>query len=283
MGTGLTIGLLHPGQMGSAVGAAASTGHRVLWVSEGRSATTSARASADGLEDVVSLALLVEAEVILSVCPPQVAGEVARAVAATGFDGLYVDANAVSPDAARSIGVTVEAAGASFVDGGIIGFPPRTTGSTRLYLSGERADEVAGIFTDNPLEARVVDGPPGTASALKMAYAAWTKGSSALILAVRALARVEKVEEDLLGEWALSQPDAEGRTDFAATVNAPKAWRFAPEMREIAATFEAAGVPDGFWRAAAEVYEQISGFRDRPVGEVDADEVLDRLAGRAGP
>ena len=97
MGTGLTIGLLHPGQMGSAVGAAASSSHRVLWISEGRSATTAARASADGLEDVVSLALLVEAEVILSVCPPQVAGEVARAVAATGFDGLYVDANAVSP------------------------------------------------------------------------------------------------------------------------------------------------------------------------------------------
>lgn len=265
------------------MGAAASTGHRVLWASEGRSATTAARASSDGLEDVVSLERLVEAEVILSVCPPQVAGEVARAMAATGFDGLYVDANAVSPDAARSIGATVEAAGASFVDGGIIGFPPRTAGSTRLYLSGERADEVAGIFTDSPLEARVVDGPPGTASALKMAYAAWTKGSSALILAVRAMARAESVEEDLLGEWALSQPDAEGRTDFAATVNAPKAWRFAPEMREIAATFEAAGVPDGFWRAAAEVYEQISGFRDRPVGEVDADEVFDRLAGRAGP
>ncbi len=66
MGTGLTIGLLHPGQMGSAVGAAASTGHRVLWISEGRSAATAARASADGLEDVVSLARLVEAEVILS-------------------------------------------------------------------------------------------------------------------------------------------------------------------------------------------------------------------------
>ena len=283
MDTGSTIGLLHPGQMGSAVGAAASTGHQVLWASEGRSEITAARASADGLEDVVSLARLVEAEVILSVCPPQVAGEVARAVAATGFDGLYVDANAVSPDAARSIGATVEAAGASFVDGGIIGFPPRTAGSTRLYLSGERADEVAGIFTDSPLEARVVDGPPGTASALKMAYAAWTKGSSALILAVRALARAEKVEEDLLGEWALSQPDAEGRTDFAATVTAPHAWRFAPEPRALPAPSAAAGVPDGFWRAAAEVYEQISGFRDRPVGEVDADEVLDRLAGRAGP
>ena len=265
------------------MGAAASTGHRVLWASEGRSATTVVRASADGLEDVVSLEHLVEAEVILSVCPSQVADEVARAVAATGFDGLYVDANAVSPDAARSIGATVEAAGASFVDGGIVGFPPRTAGSTRLYLSGKRANEVARVFTGSPLEARVVDGLPGTASALKMAYAAWTKGSSALILAVRAMARAENVEEDLLAEWALSQPDAEGQTNFAATVNAPKAWRFAPEMREIVATFEAAGVPDGFWRAAAEVYEQISGFRDRPVGEVDADEVLDRLAGRAGP
>ena len=236
MGTGPTIGLLHPGKMGSAVGAAA-LGHRVLWASEGRSAATTARALEDSLEDVVSLTRLVEAKVILSVCPPQAASEVARTVAATGFNGIYVDANAVSPDTSRSIGIAVEAAGASFVDGGIVGFPPRTTGSTRLYLSGEQASEVAGIFTDSPLEARVVDGPPGTASALKMAYAAWTKGSSALILAVRALARTEGVEEHLLAEWALSQPDAGRRTEFAATINAPKAWRFAPEMLEIADTF----------------------------------------------
>src|SRR5262245_20077074 len=136
-----TIGLLHPGEMGSSVGAAGRAGgSRVLWTSQGRSASTRARAAADGLEDGGTLEQLVKAsDVILTVCPPEAAADVARTVSALGFSGLYVDANAVAPSTAREIGAIVEKTGATYVDGGIIGPPARSPGGTRLYLSGQEA------------------------------------------------------------------------------------------------------------------------------------------------
>src|SRR5262245_19749010 len=154
-----TIGLLHPGEMGSSVGAAGRAGgSRVLWSSEGRSASTRARAAEDGLEDGGSLERLVKASgVILSVCPPEAATDVARTVGALGFTGLYVDANAVAPSTAREIGTIVEKAGATYVDGGIIGPPARSRGTTRLYVSGQAAAKVAALFQGSPLEAVVVD------------------------------------------------------------------------------------------------------------------------------
>jgi 3-hydroxyisobutyrate dehydrogenase-like beta-hydroxyacid dehydrogenase len=268
-----TIGLLHPGEMGSSVGAAGRAGgSRVLWTSEGRSASTRARAAADGLEDSGTLAALVGAsDVVLSVCPPESAADVARSVAALGFSGLYVDANAVSPATAREVSAIAEKAGATYVDGGIIGPPARSRGATRLYLSGQAAPRVAALFKDSPLEAIVVDGGAGAASAVKMAYAAWTKGSSALLLGVRALAAAEGVEAALLAEWGLSQRDLPGRSESAAKGNAPKAWRFVGEMHEIAATFAGAGLPDGFHRAAAEIYRRMAGYKDAAppsIGEV---------------
>src|SRR3990172_3961994 len=107
-----TVGLLYPGEMGSAVGACArGRGARVLWVGEGRSERTRERADAAGLEDAKTLAALVAAsDAILSVCPPRFAVDVARAVAAHRFAGLYVDANAVAPATAREIGEIVEQA-----------------------------------------------------------------------------------------------------------------------------------------------------------------------------
>jgi len=87
-----------------------------------------------------------------------------------------------------------------------------------------------------------------------MAYAAWTKGTAAMLLAIRATARANGVEDALLAEWARSQPDATGRSEAAAGAAAAKGWRWIAEMEEIAATFAAAGQPDGFHRAAAEVY-----------------------------
>jgi 3-hydroxyisobutyrate dehydrogenase-like beta-hydroxyacid dehydrogenase len=261
-----TIGVLHPGEMGSAVGAAArEAGARVLWASAGRGAATRARAEADGLEDAGTLARLVGASaVIVSVCPPAAALDVARQVAALGFRGTYVDANAVAPATARQVGELVTAAGAIFVDGGIIGPPPRRPGVSRLYLSGPGAPRVAALFRDGWLEAIPLDGPVGAASALKIAYAGWNKGSQALLLAVRALAMHEGVDEALLGEWARSMPDLPKRSENAVAANVRKAWRFVGEMEEIAATFEAAGLPDGFHRAAGEVYRRLAGWKDTP-------------------
>jgi 3-hydroxyisobutyrate dehydrogenase-like beta-hydroxyacid dehydrogenase len=261
-----TIGLLHPGEMGASVGASGRVdGHRVLWVSEGRGPDTRTRAAAAGLEDAGTLAALVAAsDVVLAVCPPHAALELAGAVAAQRFRGVYVDGNAVAPGTARSIARIVQAGGATYVDGGIIGPPPDKPGTTRLYLSGPDAEGVRALFKAGPLEAIVLRGDLTAASAIKMSYAAWTKGSQALIMAVRALATAEGVDEALLAEWNRSQPELPKRSENAAKGTARKAWRWVGEMDEIAATFQGAGLPDGFHRGAGEVYRRMARYKDAP-------------------
>ena len=189
--------------------------------------------------------------VIVSVCPPAAALGVARTVAGTGFAGLYLDANAVSPATAGEVAAVVKPA--SFVDGGIIGTAPVAPGFIRLYLSGDRAGEVRDLFDGTAVDARLV-APPGTASAVKMAYASWTKGSAALLLTARALARAEGVESVLLEEWGISQPGLERRSAAANESAAAKGWRWVGEMEEIAAAMAAAGLPEGFHQAAADIY-----------------------------
>jgi len=249
-----TVGLLHPGDMGAAIGATLrDEGARVLWASAGRSEETAARAAAGGLEDAGTVeALAKSSDVILSVCPPHAALEVARAVG--DFAGTYVDANAISPATARAVAATVSRC----VDGGIIGPPPVRLGSTRLYLSGPEAPLVAELFERTTLDTRLVSDELGAASAVKMAYAAWTKGTAALLLAVRSLARVEGVESTLLEEWELSLPDLPARSIRAAEAAATKGWRWIGEMEEIAATFAADDLPAGFHLAAADVFRAIS-------------------------
>ena len=235
----------------------------VVWASDGRGPRTRDRAEVAGLADVDTLSALVErSRIILGVCPPHAATELARAVAGHRYSGVYVDANAVSPATVRDVRQIVEAAGASFVDGGIIGPPALTPGTTRLYLSGAEAARVADCFRRGPLEACVLDGPPGAASALKMVYAAYTKGSAALLIAIRTLAINEGVDAALIREWELSQAGLPSRSAGAVQFNARKAWRFSGEMQEIADTFAAAGLPDGFHRAAAEVYRRMTAYED---------------------
>jgi len=255
----ITIGLLHPGEMGAAVGQClVRAGHRVLWAPEGRSAATGARAAAAGLTGCGLAEIVGRSDLILSICPPGAALDVARLV--TGFGGIFVDANAISPGTARKVAAVVETGGAAYVDGGIIGMPPAAAGHTRLYLSGPRAGQVRRLFEGTALDARLVeaDAPVGAASAVKMAYASWTKGTAALVLAARGLARAEGVEDVLLAEWALSQPGLVDRSVQAAGSAAAKGWRWIAEMEEIAAAMAAAGLPEGFHQAAAEVYRRFS-------------------------
>ena len=256
--TGVTVGLLHPGEMGAAIGAALrARGEPVVWTSAGRSAATIERAEHAGLTDVGDIRELCRrADVILSVCPPHAAVDVARSV--EGFRGTYLDANAVSAETARAIGRLVD----RFVDGGIVGPPPLEPDTTRLYLSGAGARELAELFTGTTVDARVVSDEPGAASALKMAYASWTKGSAALLLAARSLAKAEGVEEALLAEWQLSLPELVDRWAAAERSALRKGWRWVGEMDEIASSYAAAGLPDGFHRAAAEVYRRASSAQD---------------------
>ena len=259
----MQLGLLHPGEMGASVGAAArSAGAEVLWASEGRSRATRERAERAGFRDLGDLgALLGRSGVVLSVCPPHCAMDLAGEVTERGFGGLYVDANAIAPEMSRQIEAVIVEAGGSYVDGGIIGPPARERGSTRLYLSGTRADEVVALFEGSVLGAEVIDATPGRASALKMAYAAWTKGSDALLLAVRAYALAAGVEDALLREWALSQAGLANRSERAGE-SVGKAWRFEGEMHQIGHAFGDAGLPEGFHRAAASVYRRLRGYKD---------------------
>ena len=234
--------------MGAAVAAALrARGHEVAWASEGRSGETRRRAEDAGLVDLATAgALAGRCDTIVSVCPPHAALDLARSLG--GYDGLYVDGNAVSPATAREIGALF----ARFVDGGIVGGPP----DPRLYLSGEEAPRAAALFEGSPVEPRLLEGGVGAASALKMTYAAWTKGTAAMLLAIREVARAEGVEAPLLAEWAESLPGLEERWTRARRSAEAKGWRWVREMEEIAATFAAATQPPGFHEAAADVYRR---------------------------
>jgi 3-hydroxyisobutyrate dehydrogenase-like beta-hydroxyacid dehydrogenase len=252
----MRVGLLHPGEMGAAIGGMlVERGHVVLWDPAGRSEQTARRAAAAGLTEVEDFD---DAEVILSVCPPHAALEVARSL--QGTTALVIDANAVSPATAGSIG---ELLGDRRVDGGIVGPPPRREGTTRLYLSGPRASEASGLFAGTRLEPVVLGGSPVAASSLKMAYAAWTKGSAALLLAALGCAQANGVDEALRAEWSRSLPDLEARWQSAADSASAKGWRWVGEMNEIAATFAAAGLPSGFHEAAAEMFDRAVKARGR--------------------
>ncbi len=268
------IGILHPGEMGISIAATMqSSGHTVYWASDGRSAQTRARAQQFALHDTGTLANLCEiCPVIVSVCPPHAAEAVAANVLAHGFRGTYVDANAISPERAGHMAERFTAVGASFVDGGIIGGPAWTPRSTYLYLSGSAANAVARYFAAGPLETAVIGASPGKASALKMCYAAWSKGTTALLAAVLAAAEALDVRADLEAQWALDGSELAEEAAPRLRRVTRKAWRFEGEMGEIADTFAGAGLPDGFHRAAAGVYRRLTGFKGRdelpPLDEV---------------
>jgi 3-hydroxyisobutyrate dehydrogenase-like beta-hydroxyacid dehydrogenase len=204
--------------------------------------------------------LVKASDIVLSVCPPHAAEEVAREVAQLGFKGIFVEGNAIAPERTRAIQRIIEGAGADYVDGGIIGGPAWTEEArTYLYLSGRRAEEVAACFAGSPLKAPVISERIGAASALKMGYAAYTKGTTALLTAILGMVEKEGVRADLARQW--------GDTFTSQTVrrvcaNTTKAWRFVGEMQEIAATFRGAGLPGGFHEAAADVFERLEAFKD---------------------
>jgi 3-hydroxyisobutyrate dehydrogenase-like beta-hydroxyacid dehydrogenase len=252
----VTVGLLFPGEMGAFVGSAVQG--EVLWASEGRSEATRERAAS--FTDVGTVRELVAAsDVVISLCPPAIAEEVAGEVAAEGLDGIFVEANAIAPERMERIAGLLRC-----VDGSVIG---RT--GVHLYLSGDRGDvaQVAALFgRGGDVRAIPLEGGIGAASALKMAFGGWNKIGVALAAQAHAIARAYGVEEALAGEGVESD-----RVLRAA----PKAWRWAPEMEEVAATCEALGLPDGIPRGASELYSRWDAHRDRPA---ELDRLLDDLA-----
>ena len=247
--------------MGTQVGAAARA--EVLWASEDRSAATARRAAAGGFRDVGTLAELVAAsEVILSLCPPAIAEDVASVVGAAGFRGLYVEANAIAPARCERIAAVLGERGGRVVDGAVI-----ASNSLNLYLSGDPGDVAAAaeLFADSEVIAVRLEGGIGAASALKMAFGGWNKIGVALTAQAYAIARAYGVEDALAHEGV--------KSDRVVRAG-PKAWRWSPEMEEVAETCASLGLPDGIAHGAAAVYARWAARRDEPA---ELDELLDDL------
>ncbi len=258
------IGILHPGEMGISIAASAkNSGCDVFWVSEGRSGATRERAEKFGLHESRTLReLCKECSIVLSVCPPHAAETLAQEVMGAGFHGLFVEANAIAPQRTIQIGNNMTNADVSFVDGGIIGFPAWKPHTTCLYLSGPRAEEIVACFKAGPLDTKVLGSEIGKASALKMCYAANTKGTVALLAAILTAAENLGVREALFDRWRSESPELPEQVQKRIQANASKAWRFVGEMDEISRTFSAAGAPGDFHAGAADIYERLARFKD---------------------
>jgi 3-hydroxyisobutyrate dehydrogenase-like beta-hydroxyacid dehydrogenase len=272
------IGLLHPGMMGAAVGGQlAQSGHRVNWCPAGRSPATADRAQAAGLRPVGSLAeLLAGSEVVFSLCPPANAEHLARQIAEHRFNGLFVEANAIQPARMTHIAALVTAAGATVVDGSVIGPPPSGERTARMYLSGPpvAVDTVQRLLVGSQTEPRRVDDRIGAASALKMAYGSFQKISRALAAVSHALADDFGVGEHLLAEARDMHGTALADRATVPSV-AARAWRWAPEMDEVAATLRDAGLPDVLAAGASEVFHRWDTDKDQ--WDIDPDTALRHL------
>jgi 3-hydroxyisobutyrate dehydrogenase-like beta-hydroxyacid dehydrogenase len=253
-----TIGILSPGDMGHGIGAVLhQNGLRVITNLQGRSARTAALTKTAGIIDVVDdKALVREADILLSILPPaqaySFAERITTALKETGTDTLFVDCNAIAPRTVQSIEWLITAAGASFVDVGIIGGPPQPgSQGPRLYASGSRAEDVAQL-TEYGLDVRVLGSQSGQASGLKMCYASITKGLTALATEALVASQALGQQDALLAELQLLP--LFNTITRSVPAMPPKAYRWVGEMEEIATTFADLGLPPQTHQGAASLY-----------------------------
>ena len=254
-----TVGLVSPGAMGSALAdTLVRGGARVVATLDGRSERSARLAATAPIELLPDLAAVVrEAEVVLSVVPPEaapaVAEDVARAAQEEGAAPLFADLNAISPATARGLaGGRLE-----LVDGSISGPPPAKGRTTRVYLSGPRAREIAALPFEG-VDLVVVGDEVGSASAVKMSTASVYKGTSVLLLQALHAAHENGVLEHVVADLRAGAPHLVSNVERRIAVAASKAHRYAGEMREIAATQDAAGLTPALFEAMAEIYERIA-------------------------
>ena len=259
-----TIAILSPGDMGSGFGRdLGARGRDVITCLAGRGEGTRSRAAEAGFRDVADLdALVSEAELILAILAPElaveIAGEVAAAMRRTGAKPVYADCNAISPDTTRAIASTVTAAGADYIDGGIIGHPPgKSDKPVRLYVAGPRAAMLAEL-DGGRIDIRVCGAEIGTASAVKMCYASVTKGTNTLHTAALIAAERLGVGELVLGEFEYGSPAVHRRMHEMVPRLPVDAARWIGEMIEIAHTYESVGVTPSFHHGAREIYELLA-------------------------
>lgn len=272
-----TVGILHPGSMGAAVAACAATNATaVLWCENGRSTASVERAARFGLTPVARLAeLLDRSDIVISLCPPAGAEDLAHAVAGHRFAGVYVEANAINPERTKRIAALVP--DATVVDGGVVGSPPVGGKTPTLYLSGP-ADAMARIealFADTAVQTAMLGTELGKASALKLSYAAFQKASRVLVALAVGMAREHGVDQELI-EVASRRTDSYLSEPQYVATTAARAWRWGPELEEAADTLAAASLPAEMLRAAAATLARWHGVKDD--SELTLADALDRLA-----
>jgi 3-hydroxyisobutyrate dehydrogenase-like beta-hydroxyacid dehydrogenase len=262
-----TVGVVSPGAMGSALAdALVRGGLRVVATLDGRSKRTSRLATSAPVELLPDLAAVVrEADVVLSVVPPEAAPAVAadvrqRLPERKGLSGsepqgsfLFADLNAVAPATVRAMA----AEGLELVDGSISGPPPWRAGTTRVYLSGPRAPEIAALPFEG-VDLIVVEPAVGSASAVKMSTASVYKGSSAVLAYALLAAQANGVLEHVLADFRAAAPELIAHVEHRLAMATTKAHRYVGEMREIAATQEAAGLTPALFDAFAEIYTRLA-------------------------
>ena len=253
------IAILSPGDMGHAVGRALSEhGFDILTHLEGRSQRTCALAKDAGFRISATLNELIhEADLLLSILVPAsaetVAKEIARSLQETGETTLITDCNAISPMRSERIGRTIESAGGRYIDASIIGHPPGRDVPPRFYVSGQYADALLAL-DGKGIAVKVLGGDVGRASGIKMCYAALTKGTSTLQVALLTVAESLGLSSELHEELAYSQKAALRSMESGIPRLPPNAHRWIGEMEEIATTFAAQGVTPNFHLGAAAIY-----------------------------
>lgn len=285
-----TVAIVAPGDMGHAVADVLRRGGlRVVTTLAGRGPDSIARANRAGMVALANLQAVVhEADAFLSILPParalDLAGEVAAALKTARKPLLYADCNAVSPETVKAIGAVIAAAGGRFVDAGIIGGPPKSgAGGPRFYASGADAKDFAGLGPRG-LDIRVIGEEIGQASALKMCFAAMSKGVTALATEALTAARLLGVADSLQAELASTLPALLDYATRAIPSMPPKAYRWTGEMEEIAQTFAAVGLPPGMLQGAADVYRFVGQSplgRERTEDRTQGKTLEDAVAGLA--
>ena len=260
--TSLTIGLMSPGDMGHSVaGVLVEKGHRVVTVLAGRSELTKNRAARSDMEDVADLEALVrESDFIFSIMPPEKAEgfavEVAAAMKASGETAIFVDCNAISPDTTLSIADIIKDAGAKMLNVGIIGPPPGRGPITKLFASGEDVDQLNFVDGDG-MKFMAMGNDLTKASAIKMCYAALTKGMMTLHTGVLVTAELLGISDEIQNEIAESQKFHWEGMNKRVSMYACDAGRWAGEMDQISATFDSAGVTPNLHKGAADVFRML--------------------------
>jgi len=258
-----TVGIMSPGDMGSAVGQVlAKHGLAVIAALGERSARTRALAAEAGIADVGTLENLVrKADLVMSILDPDAAigaaQRVAEAMKSAGATPLYADCNSIAVQSARKIGEIMKAVGAPFAEASIIGPPPRVPNKTRIYASGPQAQEFAQL-KQSGLDVRVLGPEEGRAKAIKISYSTLNKGTQALFTQSLVLAKRLGVFDVLMAELETSQKALLTFARDGLQQMPPKAHRWVGEMNELAASYQGIGLTPRMLAGAADMYRDVS-------------------------